>query len=165
MSYSGSARRILRLRRRARSPRTLAAVTVLAIVLVVIAWWTITLWYLIWGFWLVPYRLLRRGDRKRRVEALRHRELLGTIQGSAAASAAVIVSGQAADLQRRNAPAVDVRVDSQQRERAARSLGEHFVAGRLSEDELHERLARAYGATMQSDLDAVLGDLPPAAGS
>jgi hypothetical protein len=33
-----------------------------------------------------------RGARKRKVEALRHRELMGTIQGSAAASAAAIVT-------------------------------------------------------------------------
>ena len=65
-----------------------------AVLLTVVAWAFITAWYLVWGFLLVPYRLLRRGARKRKVEALRHRELLGTIQGAAAASAAAIVAAQ-----------------------------------------------------------------------
>jgi len=43
----------------------------------------------------LPYRLLRRGARKRKAEARRHRELMGTIQGSAAASSAVIVANTA----------------------------------------------------------------------
>ena len=86
MSYAGSAQRIFRLRRRARAGGPKVAVTALAVALVLLAWALVTAWYLIWWFWLVPYRLLRRGARKRRAEALRHRELLGTIQGAAAAS-------------------------------------------------------------------------------
>jgi hypothetical protein len=35
---------------------------------------------LIFGLWLVPYRLLRRGARKRKAEAKRHRELLATLE-------------------------------------------------------------------------------------
>jgi hypothetical protein len=68
------------------------------VILIVFAWVMVTVWYLTWGLLLVPYRLVRRGARKRKVEALRHRELLGTIQGSAAASAAVIVTGKAFEL-------------------------------------------------------------------
>ena len=40
---------------------------------------TIVGWYLLFGLFLVPYRLLRRGARKRKSEALRHREMLGAI--------------------------------------------------------------------------------------
>jgi hypothetical protein len=51
------------------------------VVLVIALWWTaIVLWYLTFGLFLVPYRLLRRGARKRKAEALRHRELLETVK-------------------------------------------------------------------------------------
>ncbi len=93
MSYAGSAQRIMRTRRRANTGAAMCAITVLAVALVVLAWIFVTVWYLTWGLLLVPYRLLRRGARKRKAESLRHRELLGTIQGSAAASAAAIVAG------------------------------------------------------------------------
>jgi hypothetical protein len=44
-------------------------------------WWAaVALWYVSFGLLLVPYRLLRRGARKRKAEALRHRELLDAIQ-------------------------------------------------------------------------------------
>ena len=95
MSYAGSAQRIMRIRRRADGGGKLAALTVLAIALIMMVWVLVTVWYRSWGLWLVPYRLLRRGPRKRRADALRHRELMGTIQGSAAASAATIVAATA----------------------------------------------------------------------
>jgi hypothetical protein len=44
----------------------------------------------------VPYRLLRRGSRIRKAEAMRHRELMGTIQGAAAASVSAMVAATAA---------------------------------------------------------------------
>src|ERR1700733_4224457 len=75
MSFAGSAQRIFRLRRRAPGGGPKAAVTVLAIVLVLLAWAVVTAWYLTWGIWLIPYRFLRRGARKRKAEALRHREM------------------------------------------------------------------------------------------
>jgi len=96
MSYAGSWQRIMRLRRRAAGGWQLAAIRTLAGCLVLVTWAFVTVWYLLWGLWLVPYRLLRRGARKRKAEAMRHRELMGTIQGSAAASAGAIVAAQAA---------------------------------------------------------------------
>jgi len=42
----------------------------------------ITVWCGIFGLLLVPYRLLRRGNRKRKVGALRHRERLDAIEAS-----------------------------------------------------------------------------------
>lgn len=92
LSYAGSAQRIMRIRRYAPEGAGNIALTVLAVVLVVVAWALVTCWYLLWGLWLVPYRLLRRGSRKRKAEAMRHREMMGTIQGAAAASSAVIVA-------------------------------------------------------------------------
>jgi len=163
MSYAGSAQRIMRLRRRAHRAAPRAAITVLAVVLVILAWSFVTVWYLVWGFWLVPYRLLRRGARKRKAEALRHRELLGTIQGAAAASAAAIVAATAAETLRASlepVPAPHVRVDAHEREHAANALNAHYVAGRLTEDELHERLGLAYSARTRGDLAGVLDDLP-----
>src|ERR1700722_17482594 len=92
MSYVGSSQRIMRIRRRAPEGWELTAITVLAVSLVLGAWRVLTVWYFLWGLWLVPYRVLRRGARKRKVEAMRHRELMGTIQGSAAASAGAIIA-------------------------------------------------------------------------
>jgi len=163
MSYAGSAQRIFRLRRRAHSGGVKAAVTVLAIVLVLLAWVVITAWYLTWGLWLIPYRLLRRGARKRKAEALRHRELMGTIQGSAAASAAAIVMASTSRTVSATVAAVEnphVRVDADERERAATALHAHYVAGRLTNDELDDRIAQAYAARTRGDLASLLGDLP-----
>jgi hypothetical protein len=53
-----------------------------------------------------------------------------------------------------------VRVSDEQRERAAQELREHFAAGRLSEDELSERVQQAYGARTEQELRALLADLP-----
>ena len=163
MSFVGSAQRIFRLRRRANSGGAKAALTVLATVLVLLAWAVVTVWYLTWGLWLIPYRLLRRGARKRKAEALRHRELMGTIQGSAAASAAAIVMASTSGTVSASVAVVEsphVRVDADERERAATALHAHYLAGRLSNDELDDRLAQAYAARTRGDLASLLGDLP-----
>ncbi len=163
MSYAGSAQRIFRLRRRASSSGAQAAMTGLAVALTLIAWAFITVWYLIWGFWLVPYRLLRRGARKRKAEALRHRELLGTIQGAAAASAAAIVSSSTIEAVRIGAPPEEdshIRVDSEDRDRAVSALHTHYVAGRLTHDELEERVSQAHASRTRGDLASLLHDLP-----
>ena len=50
---------------------------------ILLVWWTLIVgWYLVFGIFLIPYRLLRRGARKRKAEALRHREMLGAIDKS-----------------------------------------------------------------------------------
>jgi hypothetical protein len=164
MSYVGSAQRIMRLRRRAEGGRPLAALTVLAILLIVLVWALVTGWYLIWGLWLVPYRLLRRGARKRKVEALRHRELMGTIQGSSAASAAAIVaamSGSPAQANPRTAayPRDELVADAD-REHVIDELREHMLAGRLTAAEFEERLGAAHRARTRADLDAARIGLP-----
>ena len=163
MSYAGSAQRIFRLRRRAHSGGAKTAVTVLAIVLVLLAWAVVTVWYLVWGLWLVPYRILRRGARKRKSEALRHRELMGTIQGSAAASAAAIVTATTTGtVLGRDTPVEQphLRIDDGEREHAAAQLHANYMAGRLTHQELDERLAGTYAALTRGDLAALLGDLP-----
>jgi hypothetical protein len=53
-----------------------------------------------------------------------------------------------------------LRVSDDDRERVAREIREHFAAGRLSEDELDERVAAAYAARTEADLEAIRADLP-----
>jgi hypothetical protein len=55
----------------------------------------------------------------------------------------------------------EIRVSDQERERAAEEIRQHYAVGRLSEDELTERVQAAYAARTQSDLDALRSDLPP----
>jgi hypothetical protein len=54
----------------------------------------------------------------------------------------------------------ELRVSDQQREHAAEQLRDHFAAGRLSEDELSERVQAAYSARTDEQLRAPLADLP-----
>jgi hypothetical protein len=166
MSYAGSAQRIMRIRRSAPGGWKLAALTLLAIVLVVFAWVLVSAWYLTWGLLLVPYRLLRRGARKRKAEAMRHRELMGTIQGSAAASAEAIVAATAgpqvsAPIDTPTAHSPGERIADTDRERAIEELRSHMLAGRLTTDEFEQRLDLAQAARTWSDIDAVKIDLPP----
>jgi len=53
-----------------------------------------------------------------------------------------------------------VRASDEDRERAAGTLREHFAAGRLSHDELDERVQRAYRASTTEQIRALLSDLP-----
>ncbi len=53
-----------------------------------------------------------------------------------------------------------LRVSDEQRERAAQQIREHFAAGRLTEDEMSERLQAAVRAQTEQELRAVLADLP-----
>jgi hypothetical protein len=159
LSYTGSAQRIMRLRRRAENAGSLVALTTAALVLIVFAWVMVTMWYLTWGLLLVPYRLLRRGARKRQVEALRHRELLGTIQGSAAASAAAIVAARTADLIPPVHPADELVADAD-RELTLEELRGHLMSGRLTAEEFEERITVAQKARTRADLDAATVHLP-----
>ncbi len=163
MSYAGSAQRIMRIRRRAEGGRNLAAITALAILLIVLVWIFVTAWYLCWGLLLVPYRLLRRGARKRKAEALRHRELMGTIQGSAAASAAAIVAGTTAAQVSALTPVVHSSrelVGDADRERSLDQLRGHLLEGRLTAEEFEERVDAVSRARTRADLDAAGMDLP-----
>src|SRR4051812_18740938 len=57
-----------------------------------------------------------------------------------------------------------LRVSDAERERTAGLLRGHFSAGRLSDDELSERVEAAYRARTRAELDALTDDLPsPAA--
>jgi hypothetical protein len=54
----------------------------------------------------------------------------------------------------------ELRASDEDRELATSQLREHYAAGRLSEDELTDRLDAAYGARTAGDLRTLLADLP-----
>jgi hypothetical protein len=59
------------------------------ILLVLSFWWmAIVTWYVVFGILLVPYRLIRRGGRKRTIEQKRHEELLEALREGNVPSAA-----------------------------------------------------------------------------
>lgn len=58
---------------------------------------------------------------------------------------------------RRRAP---VRASDADRDRAVRALRDHYAAGRLTTEELDERVERACQATFRSELWPLLADLP-----
>jgi len=53
-----------------------------------------------------------------------------------------------------------IRVSDADRERVAARLREHFAEGRLSQEELDERLSAALSAKTEGDLRRVMADLP-----
>jgi hypothetical protein len=80
LSYAGSAARIWKLTGASVNTWARVGLGVAAIILIACAWVVVTGWYLIFGLLLVPYRLIRRGSRKRKREALQHREMMTAIQ-------------------------------------------------------------------------------------
>jgi hypothetical protein len=79
LSYAGSAARIWKLTGVTSQPAGRIGLGVLAVALIVLAWCFVTAWYVAFGLLLVPYRLIRRGQRKRKRQALQHRETLAAI--------------------------------------------------------------------------------------
>jgi hypothetical protein len=53
-----------------------------------------------------------------------------------------------------------MRVSDAEREAAAAELREHFASGRLDQEELDERLSRAFTGKTRGDLNALFTDLP-----
>jgi hypothetical protein len=54
----------------------------------------------------------------------------------------------------------DLRVSDEDRDRTAREIRDHFAAGRLTDEELSERLNNVYRATTSEQLQALRSDLP-----
>jgi hypothetical protein len=54
----------------------------------------------------------------------------------------------------------EMRVSDAEREAAAAELREHFASGRLTQDEMDERLTAVFAAKTRADLSAVFTDLP-----
>jgi hypothetical protein len=53
-----------------------------------------------------------------------------------------------------------LRIGDAERDAAAADLGEHYVAGRLTLDELHNRLGAVFSARTYGQLTRVMSDLP-----
>jgi hypothetical protein len=83
MSFAGSAERAWRLAAYPHGDGWMAAAraaTILGALLVIAVWWALVLcWYAIFGLWLVPYQLLRQGQRRRMANRLRHAELMTAV--------------------------------------------------------------------------------------
>ena len=75
MSFAGSAQRIWKI---TDQQNTIAkgVLSLFAVVLILVAWSFVLVWYLVFGILLIPYRLIRRGNRKDKVKALQHKEQL-----------------------------------------------------------------------------------------
>ncbi len=54
----------------------------------------------------------------------------------------------------------DMRVGDAERDAAANELREHFASGRLTQDELNERLDQTFAAKTRADLSGLFTDLP-----
>src|SRR5271165_5563581 len=54
----------------------------------------------------------------------------------------------------------EIRVSDQERERVAEEIRQHYAVGRLTEEEMTERVQSAYAARTQRDLDTLRHDLP-----
>jgi hypothetical protein len=80
LSYAGSAARIWKLTGITENVAGRIALGLAAIILISGAWCLVTAWYLVFGLLLVPYRLIRRGSRKRKREALQHREMMAALK-------------------------------------------------------------------------------------
>jgi len=59
----------------------------------------------------------------------------------------------------------NIRVGDAERDAVATQLREHYATGRLTLDELNERLDQTFKARTGADLKAVMRDLPPAGNS
>ena len=81
MSFAGSTGRAMNLLWHDKPPAVKFGVGLWAIPSILIVWWlVIVVWYVIFGILLIPYRLLRRGARKRKRETLMHEQTLEAIR-------------------------------------------------------------------------------------
>ena len=85
-SFTGSARRIWKLTRVGPAPWARVATYPLAVVLIAAAWVFCLVWLCVFGVVMVPWRLLRRGARKRKLEEARHAEVLAAARSAAQGS-------------------------------------------------------------------------------
>jgi heme/copper-type cytochrome/quinol oxidase subunit 2 len=78
LSFAGSAQRIWQLTDQD-AQAVKYGMMIVALVLISIAWMVVAAWYCIFGLFLVPYRMIRRGNRKDKVRAIQHREQLESL--------------------------------------------------------------------------------------
>lgn len=75
MSFDGSARRIWKITKQENQLLS-TALMCLSVIVISFVWLAIILWYILFGIFLIPYRLIRRGQRKEKRDRLRHQEIL-----------------------------------------------------------------------------------------
>jgi hypothetical protein len=78
MSFAGSAQRIWRITR-GHTGWPGAGFVAVALVSITVVWCLVLCWYAIFGLLLVPYRIIRRSQRKQKLAQMRHRELLDRV--------------------------------------------------------------------------------------
>ena len=83
MSFAGSAQRAILWLWTDKHPAVQWGIGIWLIPLLLSVWWAyIADWYLIFGIFLVPYRVLRRGSRKRKREDLKHQQMMAELRSS-----------------------------------------------------------------------------------
>jgi hypothetical protein len=88
MSFAGSAQRIWKITKRQDvSTPVLIVLSISAILAIALAWTAVLGWYLFFGILLIPYRLIRRGQRKTVRDNMRHQEMLSTMAAQHAVAA------------------------------------------------------------------------------
>lgn len=80
MSFTGSAQRIFKITTIENQLLKWLLLVPLALLIMLSAWSLVLIWYIIFGIWLIPYRLIRRSQRKAKRDELRHQELLAELQ-------------------------------------------------------------------------------------
>jgi hypothetical protein len=105
LSFHGSAARLWKLTRVENPYLRWGLAVPSAILLIGCAWVLVLAWYVMWGLFLVPYRLIRRGSRKRKREMLMHKEQMAAIQGRNVYAARTASFGQPQALPQANADA------------------------------------------------------------
>lgn len=83
MSFAGSAGRTMNALWHDKQSAVKFGIGLWAVPLIIAAWWfVIVAWYVMFGLLLAPYRLVRRGSRKRKREARMHEQTLKAIRES-----------------------------------------------------------------------------------
>jgi uncharacterized membrane-anchored protein len=79
LSFTGSAQRIFKITDIENQSLKWLLLIPIATMLALTAWAFVLIWYIIFGIWLIPYRLIRRSQRKAKRDRLRHQELLDAV--------------------------------------------------------------------------------------
>src|SRR5262249_33670697 len=86
MSFTGAAARAWKLTRYPHGAGWMTAArtaTITGVILLTLIWWAAVLcWYAIFSVWLIPYRLIRHGARRRKIERLQHAEMMTAVYRS-----------------------------------------------------------------------------------
>ena len=82
MSFTGSAKRIWKITATDNVLLKWLFLVWWALTFIALAWLIIFFWYLIFGIFLIPYRMIRRSQRNNRREKLRHEEVIAALKSN-----------------------------------------------------------------------------------